>query len=196
MTRHAACVIGHWSRPSGAPGTLASVDRSEVAAAIAAHIDRNHLRLGSRLMKLRWGGLRTVEPARSTWAGLGALGVAMGVVARSLVGRGRDGRHRTPLVPALVIGVASVWFGVWRLDSLRWRRSHVTLVLDMPGDVLDELIARLQAEGVRADRHDGPRTVGGAPSGLTCRLRDLRRVNAHIDELDAVAGQRAVAGGV
>lgn len=166
------------------------MDRTEIGARIAAHIDRNHPRLGSALMKLRWGGLRTVQPDRGWWAGIGAVGVGMGVASRSALGRRRDGRHRLPVLPSVLAGVLSIWAGVWRLDSIRWRRSHVTLELDLPADVLDELIERLRSSGVHVERHDGPRRVGGAATGLSCRLRDLRRVNRELDLLDASSARR------
>jgi hypothetical protein len=171
------------------------VDRSELGQRIAAHIDAHHPRLGSRLMKLRWGGLRTVQPGRTTWAGIGALGLGLGASARRVLGRRGDGRHRVPVLPAVLAGVLSAWAGAWRVDSARWRRSHVTLVLDLPNDVLEDLLERLSLEGLHVERHDEPRGAGGPSTGLTCRLRDLRRVNAALDALDARAGQRAVAAG-
>lgn len=170
-----------------------AVDRSELGQRIAAHIDANHPRLGSRLMKLRWGGLRTVQPDRTTWAGLGAIGVGLGAGVRRLLGRRSDGRHRLPVVLAAMAGVLSAWVGAWRVDSARWRRSHVTLVLDLPNDVLEDLLERLSLEGLHVERHDEPRGAGGPSTGLTCRLRDLRRVNAALDALDARAGQRVAA---
>jgi hypothetical protein len=170
------------------------VDRSEIGARIAAHIDENHPRLGSKLMKLRWGGFRTVQPDRGVWAGMGALGLGVGVASRTALGRRRDGRHRLPFGASLAAGIASVWVGAWRLDSVRWHRSHVTLVLDLPHDVLEDLLDRLNDSGLHVERHDEPRGVDGSSSGLTCRLRDLRRVNAAIDQLDAIAGQRATSG--
>jgi hypothetical protein len=169
------------------------VDRSEIGQRIAAHIDANHPRLGSRLMKLRWGGLRTVQPDRTTWAGIGAVGFGVGAASHRLLGRRSDGRHRVPALAALLAGVLSAWAGAWRVDSARWHRSHLTLVLDLPNDVLEELLERLSMEGLHVERHDGPRGAGGASNGLTCRLRDLRRVNAALDELDARAGRRVAA---
>ena len=169
------------------------VDRSDLGARIAAHIDANHPRLGSRLMKLRWGGLRTVQPDRTTWAGIGALGVGVGAASRRLLGRRSDGRHRVPVLPAVLAGFLSAWAGAWRVDSARWRRSHVTLVLDLPNDVLEDLLDRLSSEGLHVERHDSPRGADGSSTGLSCRLRDLRRVNAALDALDASAGQRVAA---
>jgi hypothetical protein len=176
------------------------VDRSEIGARIAAHIDRNHPRLGSSLMKMRWGGLRTVQPDGGLWVGIGVAGVGAALLSRSVLGRRSDGRHRVPVVPSVLAGTLSVWVGVWRVDSMRWRRSHVTLVLDLPADVLDGVLERLSELGLRVERYDGPRTVGGSASGLTCRLADLRRVNAALDELDLgalrrVAGQAVPTGG-
>jgi hypothetical protein len=157
---------------------------------IAAHIDEHHPRLGSRLMKLRWAGLRTIEPDRTVWTGVSAFGLGIGLGARTLAGRDRSGRHRVPLVPAALLGGLGAWIGTWRWDSARWRRSHVTLVLDLPTEVLDSLVERLGEAGVRIERWDGSRRVDGPSTGVSCRLRDLRRVNAEIDALDVESSRR------
>jgi hypothetical protein len=172
------------------------VDVSEVSARVVAYIDRNHPKLGSRLMTLRWGGLRTVTPGRQVWAAIGLLGTVWGLSVRAVAGRRSDGRQRLALVPSALVGVAGAWAATWRVDRARWQRTHVTLVLDLPAEVLDPLIARLGEEGLEVQRRDGPRTVAGTPTGLACRLRDLRRVNAVLDELPTSAGQRPAPEGV
>lgn len=178
-------------RVAAATGHTGRVDRREVGARIAAHIDRHHPRLGSALLKLRWGGLRTVQPGGGLWAGIGAVGLGMGLASRSVLGRRGDGSHRLPALPSMFAGMLSVWLGLWRLDSVRWRRSHVTLVLDLPQDLLDATIEHLRDQGLSVQPHHGRPTVAGTPSGLTCRLRDLRRVNAVLDGLDLPGSDRA-----
>lgn len=167
---------------------LVAVDLKELGARLAAHIDRNHPRLGSALLGLRWGGLRTIEPDRTVWGLIVASGVGLGLAAREGVGRLAGGRTRVPAVPSAVAGALSVWLVLWRIDSLRWRRSHVTLVLELPPDALDRLIEHLRGEGVPVERHQTRRVAGRSSWGLTCRLRDLRRVNAAIDALEGRSG--------
>src|SRR5690606_41394777 len=60
---------------------LVAVDLKELGAPRAAHIDRNHPRLGSALLGLRWGGLRTIEPDRTVWGLIVASGVGLGLAA-------------------------------------------------------------------------------------------------------------------
>ena len=173
------------------------VDRKELGAKVAAHIDRNHPRLGGFLMGLRWGGLRTIEPDRTVWAAIVAAGTGLGLAARAGIRRWRE-RGRVPLVASALAGTASVWLALWRIDSVRWRRSHVELVLDLPPDLLDRLIDDLRAQGLEVGRHQQRRSVPGTSFGLRCRLGDLRRVNSAIDALEHAArgaGQAAPTGG-
>ncbi len=165
---------------------LVGVEPREIGARVAAHIDRNHPRLGALLLGLRWGGLRTIEPDRTIWALIVAVGAGLGLAARVGAGRGDHGRHRVPLVPSALAGTMSVWLALWRIDSLRWRRSHVRLVLELPPDVLDVLLDQLREQGIPAERHQTRPVAGGPSWGLMCRLRDLRRVNAAIDALERV----------
>lgn len=171
----------------------------DLGVGLADYIDAHHPRLGSTLMKLRFGGFRTVRPDRTLAAALLASGVTAGLALRRLGGRRGDERHRIGIVPASFVGVGATWLTLWRIDDVRWRRSHVTLVLDLPSDQLDLLVAQLRAEGAQVERHDSWRRVGGGSAGLSCRLRDLRRVNAAIDAFDPfgaeVAGQPAPADG-
>jgi hypothetical protein len=56
------------------------------------------------------------------------------------------------------------------------------VVVDLPDDRLDRLVAHLVGDGVDVERWDRPRQADGPNRGLACRLRDLRRVNAAIDD--------------
>ena len=157
----------------------AAIDPKEQLARVVAHIDRHHPRLGARLMRARYGGLRVVEPSRPLAAAVFAGGVAAGVAVRRLVG-GLTGGEVRPVSP-VVVGPLVAWTALWRWDSVRWRRRHVVLVLDLPPARLDELVAELAASGLAVERWDGRKNAGGASTGISCRLRDLRRVNAELD---------------
>lgn len=141
-------------------------------------------------MKLRWGGLRTIQPGRIIWSLVVAAGAGVGLAFRSAVGRGRAGRHRVPALPAVLAGVASTWVGLWRVDSLRWTRSHVSLLLDLPTEVQDQLVDQLRSDGLGVEPWFGPRSVGGSSTGITCRLRDLRKVNAALDAMELTPRRR------
>jgi hypothetical protein len=194
--RHAPWIGRIEPGPVVRTGTLGFVNRSDLRADIAAYIDHHHPRFGSALMKMRWGGLRTIQPARTTWAAMGLFGGSLGIASRAALGRRPDGRHRIPLSASLVLGPTGVWAAVWRFDNARWRRTHLTLVLDLPGDVLDDLIAVLAADGVVVERRYGPRSVDGRSTGISCRLRDLRRVNTALDALTGDSGHRGGSGEV
>ncbi|CAN5607324.1 hypothetical protein BH10ACT3_BH10ACT3_14530 [soil metagenome] len=153
---------------------------------IAAYIDRHHPRLGARLMKLRWGGLRTIEPNPVLGAALVGAGTSAGVGVRHVLGRRRSGRSRVPLAVAAPGGAIAAWIAVWRWDAARWRRRHVSMVLDLTPDRVSALVERLRSDGLPVERWAGPRSVGGSVVGISCRARDLRRVNAAIDQLDAL----------
>ena len=149
--------------------------------ALADYIDHHHPKLGSRLMQLRWGGLRTIEPQPLVVGPVLATGAGLGLGARRLVGRRSNGRRWVPLVPASAVGASLAWVGLWRWDTARWRRSHVMVVVDLPADRLDELVAGLVDQGLDVQRWDRPRRADGPNHGVSCRLRDLRRVNTAID---------------
>jgi len=154
-----------------------------LAQRVASYIDRNHPKFGSLLLKLRWGGLRTIEPTPALGAATlsAGTGAALGVRRALLAGTG--GRLRLPLVLAAPGGAAAAWLALWRWDSLRWRRRHVALVLDLTPPAAQDLVAHLAAKGLTVEPWTGPRAAGGAAQGISCRARDLRRVNAAIDEL-------------
>lgn len=157
--------------------------------ALADYIDHQHPKLGSRLMQLRFGGLRTVELRPALVVPVLSLGTSAGVGVRRLAGRRHDGRTRVPLLPAATVGAVTAWLAVWRWDAARWRRSHVMVVVDLPDDRLDALVAGLVDDGLDVERWDRPRQADGPLRGLACRLRDLRRVNAAIDELTTGASR-------
>ncbi len=163
---------------------------SELSQGLVSYIDSHHPRLGSKLMKLRWGGLRTIEPDRLL--GLSVVTVALGTATtvRHLAGRRPDRRPRVGYAPVLPVATALTWIGVWRWDAARWRRTHVMVVVDLTSDRLDDLVDELVAQGLDVQRWDGPRRADGARHGISCRLRELRRVNAAID----AAGRHSVAG--
>ena len=159
---------------------------AEWGTALADYIDHHHPKLGSRLMQLRFGGLRTVELQPVLVGPVLSAGVGAGLGVRRVVGRRGDGRSWVPMVPAASLGAALAWIAVWRWDAARWRRSHVMVVVDLPEERLDRLVARLAEDGLDVERWDRPRQADGPNRGLSCRLRDLRRVNAAID--DEVSG--------
>ena len=162
------------------------MDARELMARFADHVDRHHPRFGSRLLRARYGGLRATEPNRTLTAGVLIGGLGVGAVARRLIASLSRGRLRVQLWLVGILGPVLAWSALWRWDSMRWRRRHVVLVLDLPVPQLDRVVDELAGRGLVVQRWDGPRGVGGASTGLTCRLGDLRRVNAGLDELAAV----------
>lgn len=144
------------------------------------YVDRNHPKFGSAVMKARFGGLRTVEPTRSVVVPVLCVGTAGGLVLRRAVGSRSDGRAWLPAALAVPAGAGLAWLSLWRWDSARWRGNHVTMVLDLTAQELDLLVSTLAQEGIDAQCWYGPRQPGAAANGLTCRLKDLRRVNAVI----------------
>lgn len=148
---------------------------------LADYIDHHHPRLGSRLMSMRFGGLRSTEPRRQLVAGVLGAGATGGLGAATLLRRASAGRVRAPWSASVLSGAALSWLALWRWDSRRWHRSHVVVLVDLPDDRLDELLGELSGQGLDVRRWDGPRRADGSARGLACRLRDLRRVNAEID---------------
>jgi hypothetical protein len=177
--------------PAPPAGTSGVPERDPLSQRIAAYIDTHHPKLGSRLLKLRWGGLRTIEPSTGLGAALVGVGTGAGLGVRRLAGRRTCGRARVPLALAAPGGALAAWMAVWRWDAARWRRRNVALMLDLTPDRVDELVERLHAEGLAVERWTGPRTIEGEVFGISCRARDLRRVNAAIDAVDAVEPVRA-----
>jgi hypothetical protein len=148
--------------------------------ALADYIDHHHPKLGSRLMQLRWGGLRTIEPQPLVVGPVLATGAGLGLGTPA----GRSTQQRATLGaagPCVAVGASLAWVGLWRWDTARWRRSHVMVVVGLPDDRLDELVAGLVDQGLDVQRWDRPRRADGPNHGVSCRLRDLRRVNAAID---------------
>lgn len=163
---------------------------SRVAAALAERIDRDHPRLARFLVGLRWGGLRTVQPGTGPFLAILGAGAALGVAGATRIRPG--GRRPVPTVLAGPLGAALVWAGLWRWDAVRWHARNVRVVPGLPPDAVDELVERLAAEGIRVERWERS-SAGGTVVGLSCRTRDLRRVNRAIDELERPGG---VDGGV
>lgn len=160
---------------------MAAVDGKELLARLVAYVDRRHPRFGSHVMRARFGGLRVREPGGVLVTSVLVGGAGLGVAVRRAVAQLSGGRVRPGAVPSMVLGPAALWGALWRWDATVWRRRHVTLVLDRPAPDLDRMVDELAAKGIVVRRWDGPRAVGGAATGLTCRLRDLRAVNAHLD---------------
>ena len=158
------------------------MDARELLARFADHVDHHHPRLGSRLLRARYGGLRVTEPSRTLTFGVLLGGVGVGALAGRLVEWWSAGRLRLRLFLVGIAGPVLAWSALWRWDAVRWRRRHVVLVLDLPTQELDRVVEELAGRGLPVERWDGPRRVGGASSGLSCRLGDLRRVNACLDE--------------
>lgn len=172
--------------PEPDPVVAAARTRSDgdpLSQRVAAYIDANHPRLGSSLMKLRWGGLRTIEPNPVLGAALVGAGTSAGVGVRRLLGRRRGGRAWLPLAIAAPGGAVAAWVAVWRWDAARWRRRNVAMMLDLTPDRVADLVERLAEDGLRVERWSAPRSIGGSAFGISCRARDLRRVNAAIDQL-------------
>lgn len=181
-------VTWQWIRPRRSRrrgvGAIVVIDRSEVIAALVSHIDRNHPQLGQRLMKMRWGGMRTFEPDRWTWLAVLGAGAGVGNVSRLAVRRVTADAVRVPIPVVSTLGPTFAWFALWRWDTRRWRRRHVTMVLDLTEDRLEDLLREMDAQGLIVDRWEAPRSVGGPAIGLSCRAGDLRRVSAVLDELE------------
>lgn len=182
VTRH---VPGIAAWPVAAPvrRKTVAVDLSARAQDLADYIDHHHPKLGSRLMQLRFGGLRTIEPTPGVVAATVASGAGVGLALRRLAGRRHDGRVRLPLVPIGATGAAVSWLALWRWDSARWHRTRVMVVVDLPDDRLDELVDSLRTRGLDVQRWDRARRADGPNHGLACRLRELRQVNAALDEM-------------
>jgi len=157
--------------------------RGSVSDRIVEYIDQNHPRLGSFLLKLRWGGVRTFEPTAVLGAAVLSAGTGAGVGLRHALGRGRNGRLRVPLALAAPGGTVAVWIAVWRWDAARWRRRHVSMVLDLTPERLTHLVENLRLEGFSVERWVGERSAGGSRFGISCCARDLRKVNAAIGQI-------------
>ncbi len=162
------------------------MDARELMARFAAHVDHHHPRLGSRLLRARYGGLRVTEPNRTLAAGVLLGGVGAGALLRRLVASLSRGRLRVRMWLVGILGPLIAWSALWRWDAVRWRRRHVVLVLDLPTPQLERVVEQLAERGLRVERWDGPRRSGGPATGVSCRLGDLRRVNAALDELAVV----------
>lgn len=169
---------------SGAVGPTGSLSDQ-----IVEYIDHHHPRLGSFLLKLRFGGLRTIEPTTVLGAAVVSAGTGAGLGLSRALGRGRNGRLRVPLSLAAPGGTLALWVAVWRWDAARWRRRHVSMVLDLTPERLTDLVEKLRSEGFSVNRWVGQRSAGGARFGISCRARDLRKVNAAISQI----GQEAFA---
>ena len=131
-----------------------------------------------------FSGARTVHMGIDLGGPVGTAvhAFAGGVVLRRASGRRGDGRARLPGLRAALVVTAGLWLGLWRWDAARWRRSHVMVVVDTTSEGLDTLVASLRAEGLDVERWDRSAAADGPRRGVSCRLRDLRRVNSLIDE--------------
>lgn len=159
---------------------------SSVTQRLIDHVERHHPKFGSAVMKLRWGGLRSLEPAPMLVAVVLAIGSAGGIALRRAIGKRSDGRARIPLVGAIPVGASLAWLSLWRWDDARWRRSHITLVLDRPSKDIDSMVSALLEQGLVVQRWYGRSQLGATSGGLTCRLRDLRRVNAMVGGMEGI----------
>jgi len=124
--------------------------------------------------------LRTVQPDRAGWTARVAAGTAVGLSGRWLVGR-VAARPRPSVPVAAVLGQGAVWLGVWRWDTERGRRGHVSLGVELPPADQRRLLQDLQEQGLEVERWESSDRAGGRTGGLTCRSRDLRAVNAAVD---------------
>jgi hypothetical protein len=166
-----------------APQSSAVGPTGSLSDHVVEYIDRHHPRLGSFLLKLRFGGLRTIEPTPVLGAAVLSAGTGAGLGLSRALGRGRSGRSRVPLALAAPGGTLALWVAVWRWDAARWRRRHVSMVLDLTPERLTDLVEKLRSEGFSVDRWVGQRSAGGARFGISCRARDLRKVNAAIGQI-------------
>ncbi|CAB4731398.1 MAG: hypothetical protein F2694_01725 [Actinobacteria bacterium] len=156
---------------------------SSVSDRIVGHIDRHHPRLGSFLLKLRWGGVRTFEPTPVLGAAVLGAGTSAGLGLSCALGRWQNGRFRVPLALAAPGGTVALWIAVWRWDAARWRRRHISMVLDLTPERLSDLVEKLRNQGLSVERWVGERSAGGSKFGISCRARDLRKVNAAIGQI-------------
>lgn len=147
---------------------------------LADHIDHHHPKMGARILRARYGGLRATEPSPPLAAAVVAGGVGAGLVTRQLLGRLSEGRVR--VLSPVFLGPVVAWAALWRWDSVRWRRRHVVLVLDLPAARLEQVVEDLAEHGLTVEPWEGRRGAGGPATGISCRLRDLRRINAHLDQ--------------
>ena len=152
-----------------------------LAQDLADHIDHHHPKLGSALMKLRFGGLRTVEPSPAVVGAVLSVGAGGGLGVRRWLGARVPAIAAVPRSMVGAAGAAVAWLGLWRWDAGRWRRSHVMIVVDLPDERLGALVSRLGDLGLDVQRWDRLPRADGPRHGVACRLRDLRRVNAEID---------------
>jgi hypothetical protein len=159
------------------------VGLSELGQDLADYIDHHHPKLGSRLMQLRFGGLRTIEPTPGVIAATVASGAGLGLAVRRMLGRHPGGGGRLPLLPTGATGAVLSWLALWRWDATRWHRTRVMVVVDLPDERLDAMVVELRDRGLDVQRWDRARRADGPQHGLTCRLRELRQVNAAIDEM-------------
>lgn len=160
--------------------TVTESPATRLAAALAARVDRDHPRLARFVVGLRWGGLRTVQPGTAAFVALLGAGAAAGVVTSSRFRPG--GRRPVPTALAGPLGAAVVWAGMWRWDSARWHARNVRVVPGLAPEAVDALVGRLAEQGIRVERWERS-DAGGTVVGLSCRTRDVRRVNRAIDEV-------------
>jgi hypothetical protein len=173
---------GHCDRSAGPGRHNDGVDARNTAADLVATIDRRAPGIIRFLAGTRWGGLRTVEPDPIGWVAVAAAGTAGGIAARRLLGR-VAGRPRPSVPVAAATGGALAWFCLWRWDTARWRRTHVSIVVELPDDLADRLVEDLRDRGLEVSRWEAGHRAGTRAAGLTCRSRDLRAVNAAVDEV-------------
>lgn len=143
------------------------------------------------LAALRWGGLRTMRPDRRTWLLESAAGLGLGLGLHAGVRAATRGRVRVPMVAAAAVGGLGVHLGLWRWDTLRWRRHRVAIVVDLPVGALIALSEELDAAGIPVERWERGVRMGRRSHGLWCRTGDLREVNRRIDTSMSVGGTSA-----
>ncbi len=159
------------------------MNRRDLIEAVGAYIDARHPRLVRAILGTRWGGLRSVELDPVGWSALLGSGATIGLSARSGARLLRQSDSRpvrrslSGMLLAAASGAAASWFALWRWDTVRWRRRYTALVVDLPGQELDELAKNLQGVAP-VETWEDPFGLGGPRRGLLVPVRDLRAVNA------------------
>ncbi|MBS1837350.1 MAG: hypothetical protein JST64_06590 [Actinobacteria bacterium] len=163
----------------------------DLIGSITESVDRRAPGFVRFLAALRWGGLRTIRPDVFTCSLESAAAVGAGVGARAAVSAASRGRVRPPLATTVALGAIATHLCVWRWDTLRWRRSRVALVVDLPVSDLVRLAEDLTAAGMPVERWERGVRSGRRVHGLWCRTGDVRAVNRSIDAAGSATGSGA-----
>lgn len=160
------------------------------ATEVGAAVEHRLPGLVRLLVAARWGGLRTVHPTPLTWSAVAGAGATAGLALRET--SARTLRHRPPVAPSVVAGVAGAWLALWRWDAARFARTRVTLVPDLAPEALQAVVEHLDGAGITVETWEGPRRADGRVRGLVCRVRDVRTVNRTIDEWGSGPARRGL----